>query len=91
MLGLAHVVSGEAKPRGLAFTPEGLCQGVRVLPLGQESLPGLGRPERKRRVSLGSGGHALCASALSVVIQEGWDQIGGSAAYADQSWPKPAS
>lgn len=56
-----------------------------VLPLGEETLPGLGYIERKRRVSLGSGRHAMCTSALSVVIHAGWDQIGDSAAYADQS------
>lgn len=65
--------------------PEGLCQDVHVLPSGLESLPGLSLTERKRRVSLDSCGHATCASALSVVIHAGWDQIGGSAAYADQS------
>lgn len=71
--------------RRLRVTPEGLCQGLLVLPLGSESLPGLDHSERKRRVSLGSGRHAMCASALSVVIHAGWDQIGDSAAYADQS------
>lgn len=65
--------------------PEGLCQDVRVLPPGLETLPGLSLTERKRRVSLGSCGHAMCASALSVVIHAGRDQIRGSAAYADQS------